>query len=131
MTNECATAPDPIGLPTMTAMSVPVRVAALVEKLGLKLVAYLGDVNEVRSVRHWSGGTYAITNTDKIERFRMAFCAASMITLRASNGVAQAWFQGMNPILGDASPASVLRDGDIDAIGPKILAAARRFATIG
>jgi hypothetical protein len=45
--------------------------------------------------------------------------------------VAQAWFQGLNPQLEDRSPARLLREGDLDDVGPQILAAARAFAVGG
>ncbi|WP_196904804.1 hypothetical protein [Cryobacterium sp. MP_M3] len=43
----------------------------------------------------------------------------------------QAWFQGLNPELGDQPPASLLRAEPLDAIGPKIIAAARSFIAHG
>jgi len=32
--------------------------------------------------------------------------------------VVQAWFQGLNPQLEDRSPARLLREGDLDEVGP-------------
>jgi hypothetical protein len=43
----------------------------------------------------------------------------------------QAWFQGMNPQLDDVPPARLLRDGQLDAAGQQVLAAARAFAAAG
>ncbi len=45
--------------------------------------------------------------------------------------VVQAWFQGLNPHLEDRSPARLLRDGDLDEVGPLVLAAARAFLVGG
>jgi hypothetical protein len=45
--------------------------------------------------------------------------------------VAQAWFQGLNPILDDRAPALLLREGELADIGPRVLAAARQFAAVG
>jgi hypothetical protein len=45
--------------------------------------------------------------------------------------VAQAWFQGLNPQLGDRSPARLLREGDLAEVGPEIVAAARAFVIGG
>jgi hypothetical protein len=39
--------------------------------------------------------------------------------------------QGLNPQLDDWSPARLLREGDIDEVGPLVLAAARAFAASG
>jgi hypothetical protein len=46
-------------------------------------------------------------------------------------GVTQAWFQGLNPQLEDWSPARLLRDGELDEVGPAVLAAARAFLVGG
>jgi hypothetical protein len=45
--------------------------------------------------------------------------------------IAQAWFMGLNPQLNDRSPARLLREGEIDEVGPEIIAAARAFAVGG
>jgi hypothetical protein len=112
-------------------MSTAELVAALRSLLGVKLVAYLGRVKETRAVRQWAEGTRAIANPVDLDRLRVAYRAAVMITARDSNDVAQAWFQGLNPLLEDRSPARVLRDGDLAEAGPRVLAAARQFAAVG
>ena len=43
----------------------------------------------------------------------------------------QAWFQGLNPQLEDRSPARLLREGDLDAVGPEVIGAARAFLADG
>jgi len=45
--------------------------------------------------------------------------------------VVQAWFTGLHPVLGDRSPARVLRKDNLDQAGPQVLAAARQFAAVG
>ena len=45
--------------------------------------------------------------------------------------MAQAWFTGLNPKLDDVSPSRLIRDGDLDEVGPRLLAAARAFAATG
>ena len=57
--------------------------------------------------------------------------AARLLAKRDSNEVVQAWFQGLNPALGDRSPARLLREGSVDEVGPQVLAAARQFAAVG
>ncbi|WP_300345880.1 hypothetical protein [Nesterenkonia sp.] len=106
-------------------------IAQLTERLGTKLVAYLGGVRETRAVRQWAEGIRH-PSSDAVERIRLAFQAAGMIA-EAGNApsVVQAWFQGMNPQLEDRSPARVIREGDSHAVGPEVLAAARAFARIG
>ena len=45
--------------------------------------------------------------------------------------IAQAWFQGLNPQLGDRSPLRLLREGDLDEVGPEVIGAARAFLAGG
>ena len=54
-----------------------------------------------------------------------------MIRERDSNEIVQAWFMGLNPQLNDRSPARLLREGELDEIGPEIIAAARAFVVGG
>lgn len=109
-------------------LPLDVLVKELRELLGARLVAYLGRVQETRAVRQWADGERTPGN-DVALRLRTAFHATRVITNRDSPGVAQAWFQGLNPALADRSPASLLRDGDTDAAA--VLAAAKAFAATG
>ena len=99
--------------------------------LGAKLVAYLGGVKETRAVRQWVEGSRQIAGADNQRRLRLAYQAAKLIAERDDPGVVQAWFQGLNPALADRSPAQLLRVGDMDDVGPQVLAAARQFAAFG
>lgn len=109
------------------AMNTPELVAALTDRLGLKLVAYLARSKESHAPREWARGTEVLANTEDIERLRLALQAANLIMTREPAAIAQAWFQGLNPVLGDISPARLLRETDTDTAGPEILAAARQF----
>jgi hypothetical protein len=106
-------------------------VTELRDMLGAKLVAYLASVKETRAVRQWAEGTREIGNPSDAERLRIAYRAARMVIERDSKKVAQAWFQGLNPFLDDRSPARVLRDGDVETDGARVIAAARQFAAVG
>lgn len=99
--------------------------------LGVRLVALLAGVNETRAVHEWADGHREIKSPQTAARLRVAYQVARIITARDRPEVAQAWFQGLNPNLGDRSPARVLRDGDLDEVGPEVLAAARAFAAVG
>jgi hypothetical protein len=123
--------PDLAAYADAARMTQPELVGALREVLGAKLVAYLGRVKETRAVRQWAEGSRAIANPEDVERLRIAYRVARLITERDSAAVAQAWFQGLNPILDDRAPALVLRDGDLADVGPQVLAAARQFAAVG
>ena len=113
------------------SMTTAQLATALRDLLGAKLVAYLGRVKETRAVRQWAEGTRSIANPADVDRLRVAYRAAAVITARDSEQVAQAWFQGLNPLLDDRSPARVLRDGDLEEVGPQVLTAARQFAAVG
>lgn len=112
-------------------LSPPVLVKELRDLLGAKLVAYLGGVQETRAVRQWADGTRQIQDPLDERRLRVAYQAAALIAERDAPEVVQAWFQGLNPQLDDRSPARLLREGDLDEVGPAVLAAARAFAANG
>jgi len=61
----------------------------------------------------------------------VGYQAAVLLAERDHPSVVQAWFTGLNPVLGDRSPARVLREDDLDEAGPQVLAAARQFAAVG
>lgn len=94
--------------------------------LGATLVAYIGNVNETRAVRQWAEGA-RLPSSGAEQRLRTAHQVIGILLRREGDRVVQAWMQGMNPELGDVSPARVLRDDDLDKVGPKLLAAARQF----
>jgi hypothetical protein len=96
------------------------------ELLGAKLVAYLGGVGETRAVHQWADGDR--TPSDEVQqRLRFALRIALPIANADSASIAQVWFQGLNPQLDDRAPARLLRDGDLDEVGPSIVAAERAF----
>ena len=105
-------------------------VAELRELLGLKLVAYLGSVNETRAVNQWAAGERT-PGAGTQARLRLALQIALMIAAVDGAGVAQAWFQGMNPLLDDDSPGRLLREGGLEEVGPEVLGAARSFLQSG
>lgn len=102
-------------------------VAGLRNILGAQLVAYIAGVNETRTVREWADGERHPRST-ALRRLRIAYRAAAFLERRESRAIVQAWFQGLNPMLEDRSPARVLREGDVDEAGSAVLAAARTFA---
>jgi hypothetical protein len=111
-------------------MPVPMLIGELREILGAKLVAYIGSVRETRAVREWAEGTRA-PKGDTTERLRLAYLVAKDISDSDGPETTQAWFQGLNPLLGDVSPARLLRDGDLETDGQRIIAAKRYFVLEG
>jgi hypothetical protein len=89
--------------------------------LGATLVAYLGEVKETRSVAQWAAGVRTSSNAIVI-RLWTAYHAAAMLREKDSAGVVQAWFQGLNPQLGDAAPSRALREQDLPTVGPAVIA---------
>jgi hypothetical protein len=106
--------------------NLPQIVAGLRGRLGAKLVAYIANVSETRAVRAWADGERTpAPNTDR--RLRLAFQIATLIDSSEGDGVAATWFQGMNPQLGDRSPARVLREDRTDEAMAQVLNAAKGF----
>lgn len=110
-------------------LDFPVLVEELNELLGAELVAYIAGVSEARTVRQLSVGEEVRTTIP--ERLRLAFQIAWLIAQHDSASVARSWFQGLNPQLDDRSAARLLREGELDEVGPQILSAARAFVSGG
>ncbi len=108
----------------------PVLVKELSDLLGPRLVAYIAGVRETRAVRQWSAGERE-ARPPIPERLRLALQVAWLIARHDNSSVAQAWFQGLNPQLDDRSAARLLREGELDEVGPQILSAARAFVSGG
>ena len=108
----------------------PEVVDALRHLLGPRLVAYLGSVRETRAVHQWAEGTREPSDAVQ-QRLRVALQVAAMLTEAESPRIAQAWMQGLNPQLDDRSPARLLREGDVQEVGPAVIGAARAFLVGG
>ena len=110
------------------SLDAPAIVSGLSEMLGAQLVAYIGSVKETRAVRQWAARERA-PSPAIVKRLRDAYQIARLLSAANPDNVVRAWFQGMNPLLGDVPPARLLRDGDTDEAAQRVLAAARSFAT--
>ena len=102
-------------------------VQALSDLLGVRLVAYIGSVKEARAVRQWSAKERTPAQS-VINRLRDTYQIARLLSETHSPEVVQAWFQGMNPLLGDLAPARLLRDSESGETAHRVLASARDFA---
>ena len=109
---------------------LPDVVASLRSILGARLCAYLGSVKETRAVNEWADGM-RVPGAETQRRLRLALQVAQTIADTDGAEVARAWFQGLNPHLEDRSPARLLREGDIDEVGPEVVAAERAFLLSG
>jgi hypothetical protein len=98
----------------------------LTDILGAQLVAYIGSVKETRAVREWIAGT-RVPRGDTSQRVRFAYRVAKCIADADGAETAQAWFQGLNPMIGNVSPARLIRTGDLGTDGPRIIEAEEHF----
>jgi hypothetical protein len=73
----------------------------------------------------WVAGTAPYGDVEA--RLRFSYEVARTLAEHDSPQVVQAWLTGGNPELGDRVPLRSLREGDLDAIAPEILGAARAF----
>ncbi len=112
------------------SLEVPALVQALSELLGPRLVAHIGAVKETRAVRQWMSHDRSPA-AHTVKRLRDTYLIARSLGEECPPEVVRAWFDAMNPLLGDASPARLLRDGDNDENAVRVLAAARNFAAGG
>jgi hypothetical protein len=122
--------------PDLSAHELVVRskfrqvVKGLRDLLGARLVAYIASVKETRAVHQWADGAREPSEVTQ-RRLRLALQVARTIADEDGSEITQAWFQGLNPQLDDRSPARLLREGDIEEVGPQLLAAARAFRVGG
>jgi len=104
-------------------------VDSLVQLIGAQLTAYIGEVKETRAVRKWIEGDRA-PHPFIQSKIGLALQAAQILQEAGEGPVIDAWFQGLNPALGDRSPAELIHDAkkvDFSRVGREILAAAREF----
>jgi hypothetical protein len=90
------------------------------------LTAYVAGVRDVRALDRWTAGVEPASD-EIVERLRLTFRLASALAERESPQVVQAWMTGLNPELGDRVPVRLLREGEIEVVGPQLLGAARAF----
>jgi len=110
--------------------SFPDIVAELVEILGKKLTAYVGGVKDTRVIERWMrGGTDPYRDADP--RIRLAYQIAKTLSEHDSPRVVQAWFTGLNPELQDRTPIRLLKEEDVEKVGPELLNAMRAFLAGG
>ena len=128
-TTQSAARPDFAAHDRAYRLPIDRVVTELRDVLGAKLVAYIAGVTETRAVREWADGVRT-PRSPVPERLRLTLQVVEMLRQRESTAVVAAWVQGLNPRLDDRSPARLLREGDLEEVGPQVLAAARAFAAV-
>ncbi len=121
--------PDLLAYREATTLEFPKLVTELTGILGKKLTAYIASVKDARAVERWMAGSEAYKGVE--ERLRLAYRLAKMISDHEGPRVVQAWFTGLNPELNDRVPVRLLREENVEAVGPEILGAARAFLAGG
>lgn len=112
-----------------TSATFPALIESLVAIIGRKLTAYIADVKDARAVDRWMQN--ATPQGDVERRLRLTYQIAAMLAEFDSPAVVQAWLIGLNPELDDAVPINLLREGDIEKDGKRVLGAARAFVAGG
>lgn len=86
--------------------------AFLQETLGQKLVAFMADVQDPKTVGQWIRRGQR-PRPESEERLRMAFQVFHFIQNEESPHTVRAWLIGINPQLDDISPAEAIHNGDL------------------
>jgi hypothetical protein len=107
----------------------PRLVSRLVGLVGRKLTAYVAGAKDVRTVDGWIHGSSSYRDVEP--RLRLTFQVARTLSDHDSQKIVQAWLTGVNPELGDRVPLRLLREGDLNVIGPEVMAAVRAFIAGG
>ncbi len=111
------------------ATTAPISEVAglLQEVLSRRLTAYVAGVRDGKTVTRWANKEVTeVRDHETEQRLRTAYEIAYLLLSGDSAHTVKAWFIGLNPQLGDVSPAEVIRDGRLK----EALAAARAF-TVG
>lgn len=98
-------------------------VGYLRELLSRRLVAYIAGVKDAKTVTRWASGEVENVRDENEKRLRTAYEIAQLLVRFDSPRVVKAWFIGLNPQLGDTSPAEAIHDGDLKGA----MSAARAF----
>jgi hypothetical protein len=101
----------------------------MTKTIGSELTACIAGLEDIRSLDAWIAGEKPLREVEN----RVRFAYEIVCTLREGNayGVVQSWLTEINPELGDQVPLRLLRDGDLESIGPRILKAASSFVVGG
>jgi hypothetical protein len=100
----------------------------LQELLSRRLTAFIAGVNDGKTVTRWaSGEVETIRDHEMEQRLRTTFEISQLLLNSDGPRTVKAWFIGLNPRLGDTSPAEAIREGRLR----ETLAAARAFAAGG
>ena len=106
-------------------LSVAEIAAVLQAQLGQALLSVIVGKN-ARTLARWTNATVRPPHASE-KLLRDTFQVLEILSFVHSPDVARAWFMGMNPELGDASPAEALSEGR----SREVMAAARSYVDLG
>ena len=101
------------------------RVTAII---GRKLTAYIAGV-DVRTVDRWVKGSNPYGDAEA--RLRFTYQVIVPLADHDKPAVVQSWLTGLNPELKDRTPIRLLREQDLEVVGPELLGAVRAFIAGG
>ena len=111
------------------SLPFPELVSRLAALIGRKLTAYVASVKDVRTVDGWIGGNSPYGDAES--RLRLTFQVVRTLTDHDSQRIVQAWLTGVNPELGDRIPLRLIREGDLNIVGPEVMGSVRAFIAGG
>lgn len=107
---------------TMAPVSEVARV--LQDVLSRRLTAFLAGVSDGKTVSRWASGEISQIRDHTMEqRLRTSYEIVQLLMQYDSAQTVKAWFIGLNPQLGDVSPAEAIHEGRLK----ESIAAARAF----
>lgn len=111
-----------------TAAPVSEIAGVLQELLSRRLTAYIAGVSDGKTVGRWaSGEVMEIRDHMTEQRLRATYEITQLLMTHDSAQTVKAWFIGLNPQLGDVSPAEAIHEGLLK----ESFAAARAFVVGG
>lgn len=111
-------------------LALPELVERLRDLVGVRLVAYVGNVKNTRPVGEWASGQRSPGANDEA-RLRLAFQAARLMRERYDRATIQSWLMGSNPALGYEAPARYIRESNPVEAAREVMAAASSFTFVG
>jgi hypothetical protein len=111
-----------------TRLSFQDLVTRVIAIIGRKLTAYIAGV-DVRTVDRWVKGSAPYG--DGAARLRFTYQVIVPLADHDKPAVVQSWLTGLNPELKDRTPIRLLREQDLEVVGPELLGAARAFIAGG
>jgi hypothetical protein len=113
-----------------TRLSFQELVAQITAVIGRKLTAYIASV-DVRTIDRWLEEGLTNPYGDAVPRLRFTYQLIIPLADHDKPAVVQSWLTGINPELKDRTPIRLLREQDLEVVGPELLGAQRAFLAGG